>query len=466
MQQIYDQVNPKSIEEHGKKLVGKTLRLVEGVKPEESFLLDKVVGVKGRASFGEAVEKYYYGIYPGNASEPDFVKAGVELKTSPVKKLGNGSYSAKERLVLGMIDYLTEGAKTFESSSFMAKNAHLMLISYLHEQGVKVGDLKVMLAKLIEYGGLPEEDRIIIRQDWETIIKKIRDNKAHELSEGDTLYLGACTKSADSSKTRAQVGGVAAKPRAYSLKSGYMTLLTRRLLGKVDVDETYVADVNVLKHKTFEELVLEKFKKFEGKTVSEIHEMVGDGLSLDNKAYLANLARRMIGVKTKKIAEFEAANVLMKTIQLKKGGTPKESMSFPYFKYKELVEEKWDGDEESGEVRSSFQKDLERKFLFIVYQCDGDCKKGDCKRFVKAVFWTMPNEDLTEARRVWEETVKRVKEGNADSLPGAKESLVAHTRPHGKNKHDTDETPDGKQITKKCFWFNSGYLSKIINLYK
>ena len=43
---------------------------------------------------------------------------------------------------------------------------------------------------------LPEKDLLIIRQDYETIIKKIKRGEAHLLSEGDTMYLGACTKGA------------------------------------------------------------------------------------------------------------------------------------------------------------------------------------------------------------------------------------------------------------------------------
>lgn len=37
----------------------------------------------------------------------------------------------------------------------------------------------------------PAADLEIIRQDWQTIVEKIRNGKAHEISEGDTNYLGA-----------------------------------------------------------------------------------------------------------------------------------------------------------------------------------------------------------------------------------------------------------------------------------
>lgn len=45
----------------------------------------------------------------------------------------------------------------------------------------------------------PEEDLAIIEHDWKTIMRKVRAGRAHELSEGDTLYLAACTKGANAS---------------------------------------------------------------------------------------------------------------------------------------------------------------------------------------------------------------------------------------------------------------------------
>ena len=40
----------------------------------------------------------------------------------------------------------------------------------------------------------------IIKDDYEKIVRKIQNGRAHELSEGDTMYLGACTKGATAKK--------------------------------------------------------------------------------------------------------------------------------------------------------------------------------------------------------------------------------------------------------------------------
>lgn len=48
----------------------------------------------------------------------------------------------------------------------------------------------------------PEADLEIIKKDYAYIVNTIKDGRAHELSEGDTMYLGACTKGATAEKVR------------------------------------------------------------------------------------------------------------------------------------------------------------------------------------------------------------------------------------------------------------------------
>ena len=57
--------------------------------------------------------------------------------------------------------------------------------------GVDRKDFHITKSLLFTY---PEADLEIIKQDWETIVNKIRAGKAHELSEGDTNYLGLAQK--------------------------------------------------------------------------------------------------------------------------------------------------------------------------------------------------------------------------------------------------------------------------------
>ena len=112
----------------------------------------------------------------------------------------------------------------------------------------------------------------IIKKDWQTINKKIVDGKAHELSEGDTFYLGACTKGANAQSVRKQpFSEIPAKQRAYSFKQGYVNHIIASIANEpTEIYGKLIPSVAVAKKKTIEEIVIEKFKPFYGKTEEEI----------------------------------------------------------------------------------------------------------------------------------------------------------------------------------------------------
>lgn len=59
----------------------------------------------------------------------------------------------------------------------------------------------------------------------------------------------------------------------------------------------------------------------------------------------------------------EKANVVVKTIRVEENNKIKENMSFPTFKFKELVNEDWDNSTFGNYLR-------ETRFLFVVYKFD------------------------------------------------------------------------------------------------
>lgn len=109
----YDETNPISIETYGKRLIGKTfqdicdeddMRKAAVVRETENYEV-KHENKKRKGGLGELVEERYFHYQSNNDARPDFDKAGVELKVTPYKINKNGSISAKERLILTMIDY-------------------------------------------------------------------------------------------------------------------------------------------------------------------------------------------------------------------------------------------------------------------------------------------------------------------------------------------------------------------------
>ena len=77
---MFDANSAASIISYAKNLKGKNLREVCGSKIEKH-------GYKGKGNFGQILEKFYFGYEPNSDAEPDFLEAGLELKSSPLKTL-------------------------------------------------------------------------------------------------------------------------------------------------------------------------------------------------------------------------------------------------------------------------------------------------------------------------------------------------------------------------------------------
>jgi len=456
----YDQTSPWSIEVFGQRLVGRTLRNTQGVKDIPEEFLVEMPGVKTKGKFGTIVEKYYYGIEPGNQPcSPDFEGAGVELKTNALEKRRNG-VAAKERLVLQMIDYDDIIDESFESSCFMMKSRLMMLISNMYQDDINLVDASIVLARLIDFGRLPTTDQQIIREDWNKIAEKIRNGQAHELSGSDTTYLEACTKGIDGSQRVSQPNSdVPAKPRAFALKSGYVTSLVREYLQ--DDEEVAVVDASLFEEKGFEATIIERFVPFFGHTVDDIEDTLGVSLNHASKSYRSTLARRMLGVSKGKIAEFDRAGISLKTVLVDTKGRPPESMSFPIFRYMgpgSIIEETWGGNDEGGlpEIQRVFE---ETRFLFLIFQ-----KEIEGVRFKNAMFWSMPKDEIDAfVRPVWERTFSAINDGTLPDLPKQDFNRVCHIRPHAQNRKDTLPTPRNGDQVKKCFWLDRRYVQSQIS---
>lgn len=456
----YNPKDKKSVIDYAKFLKGKTLRQICNPRILEH-------NYTGKGNFGQILEKFYFGYDPNSKSEADFFEIGMELKTSPLKQLRNNEYRSKERLVLNIINYIEVVNQQFEESDFWKKNANILLIFYLHQAGYDILDY---LIKLVDEWNFPSTDLEIIKKDWELIKQKIADGKAHELSEGDTFYLGACTKGANANSTRKQpFNDIPAKQRAYSLKQGYVNHIIASIANEATgIYGKLIPSVAVAKKLTIEEIVVSKFKPHYGKTVEEILTITGVQINTTAKSFYANLTKAILGIELdKEIEEFEKAEIKVKTVRLKENNLPKEDISFPNFKYEEIVNEEWDD--------SNFKDILEHKFLFVFFQF-----KNEQLVLRKVKFWNMPYSDILEAEKVWAKTKEIVSKGKIvkevigstryTNFPNKSFNSVSHVRPHATNAADTyplptkDKLTKAKEYTKHCFWLNNTYVRDEIYL--
>ena len=435
-QDKYDKSSVASIVAYADLLTGKSLS-------EVVTLPGQVENLKNKGDLGRLVETHFFEINPSN-KEIDFPEADLELKVTGVNQKSSGHFVAKERLVLGMINFQQIVNEDWETS-YLVMKCQLMLILFYHfNKEIPRADQEFVLPPLLY--GISNWDEIDLRRDWETIRSKVAEGRAHELSEGDTFLLGACRKGSGG-EGEALVSQPAsetkAKSRAYSFKPSYLNRVIQRHQG-------LLAEPAFMPQVSFEVATLAKFEPYLGLTVSEISVQLNYFKSgINHKGFLGELSRRMFGTSKKALPEFAENGIEMKTVRLGKGGVPPEDMSFPHFDFLTVHNQAWED--------SDFFEKIERKFLFVVFAADAE---GEL-RFEKVFYWNMPFEDRMEAAAVWHKTKELIGQSSV-SFPRASQTRVAHVRPNGRNRADTLSLPDGTQFTKQAFWLNRRYIAQIV----
>lgn len=423
-------------------------------KDEEKF---------NKAFFGHLFETNVYGYDINSTSAPDFLDAGIELKVTPYKRNKNNTLSAKERLVLNIINYMTEYKNDFYSSHFWYKNNKIQIIWYLYEPNKNKNDLKITHEKLFTF---PEEDLPIIINDWKTIIDKIKNGKAHEISEADTMYLGACTKGANKNSVREQpFSNIKAMQRAFCLKTSYMTGLVRQYIGNYEDVEKVLKNVG----ESFTDFIENIVNKYKGKTQAELM----NRFNIDSKAKNLNslLIARMFNVKSRlrETDEFQKANIVPRTVRVEENGRIKESLPFPYFNFESFKTTDWENSELKEELETT-------KYMFFVFK-----KQNNDYIFSGIKLWNMPESIIeNQVKNMWNKTKNIILSGNIvksidnngkreTNFPGMSDNGICHVRPHAKDSKDTlplpviDKLTGLTKYTKHCFWINNKYIEEILN---
>lgn len=419
-----------------------------------------------KAYAGYIIEESYFGISANSTAQPDFPHLGIELKTTGVVKRKRGNLVAKERLVLNIINYMTEVDLDFFNSSFWKKNNKLLIFfySYVRDQNGKPDykNFEILSTVLHEFS---EFDLEIIKQDWANIQQKIKNGEAHLLSEGDTNILGACTKGASKDTLRIQpFSDIPAKQRAFSLKQGYMsTLVDKYILNK---EHTPFVSSDDVSDKNFEDIIKEYFVPYLNKTVLDIAHSLNIELNMDAKNKYQLLVSAILGIKRTNLEdteEFAKLNIKFKTIMLEQSGSLKESMSFEHLDFNEIYHVPYD----YSDFKIKFES---TQWLFVVFQKDD--KGTPWLRKIK--LWHVPEEILNnEIRKLYNEVKRLMKEEGIietksgkrylNNLPKSKFNGVCHVRPKGTNREKSMiDLPNGDRIPNQCFWFNSQYIRQII----
>ena len=226
MKELYDEMDKQSILNYAKRLEGKTLRDLLSTEEVNEIGKDEK-GNKGR--YGQKIEKHYFKYAINSNKSADF-PCGLELKATPLKRLQNGSLVPKERLVCNIINYENIIYEDWENSSFLKKNSEILLLKYIDPMNKSINQLDYQIVDVQIHNIFSNQEvSTQFKKDWHTILDKIKRGEAHNLSESDTVYLGACTKGSTAVKSlRTQPNNsVKAKQRAFSFKIQYMRTLIK-----------------------------------------------------------------------------------------------------------------------------------------------------------------------------------------------------------------------------------------------
>ena len=452
----YDITNAVSIFEYSKGLLGKTLRefVKEGYQPKN-----------GKGGLGQMVENLYFLLETNNYAAADFSEAGLELKCTPLKKGKKNDYLIKERLVCNMINYCEVVNEDFEQSHFYLKCQLMLLLFYLHQENYDNLDLEFLFSVL---WALPEKDLLIIRHDYEVIIEKIKQGKAHELSEGDTMYLGACRKGQKGDSLMRQPNSSEGAPRrAFSLKMAYMRTILEYVIKSGKTAVTNIASVKLelveskaLRKNSFDEIIISRFKPFMKMHYEKVAKKKNVDISKNPKNKFAMIANAVAAsgrcANVNRSEEFLKAGLTMKTIRIQANGNIKEAMSFENIDYIEIAEcNDW--------FESRLYELYSSRFLFVVFK---ELHQGKEDYILDDVFfWTMPQKDLTWAEEYWKHIRHNVLENHISEeywWKGTNRKKF-HVRPKAQKAKDLAPTPDGKGAKKFCYWFNNDYVKEIIN---
>lgn len=436
---------------------------------------NKEISMKSKGQYGNYIEKYFYGYKPNSDSGADFEKIGVELKVTPFKVNKNGSISAKERLVLTILNYKEENLEDFYATHLWEKCSKILLLFY---NGLIPNQTLAdyIIEKIFLYEWF-EEDMAVILEDYKRITQKIKDGRAHELSESDGNYLSTCTKGAGGGKDfRDQpFSDEPAKQRAWELKSSYMTYLINNKIFNQSEQESVVTTARGEK-KSFTQIISDKILAYKGMAEAELYQKFN--VNPKAKGKNSSLIKTILGLTgdLEKTQEFQKANMNLRVIRVDKNGLPKEDSPFKTYNFQELVDiEEW---EESHPYLEIYNK----RFLFVVF------KEVAPKEFVldNIKFWGFPDRQLDEVQRVWQETrqilkdgVQLTQDGNriSTNFPQSKVNQVLFTKIHAQNTlyelkpgefvgkgklSDTDVLPDGRHITKHSFWMPKKFLKEVL----
>ena len=458
--------NIEELVEYTSNIKGKTFEEIDSEGLLENASLRQQKGL-----LGHVVETGFYKYPINNDSKADFEELGIELKVSGYVKNKNGSLRAKERLVLSKINFNEIINETFESSHVLGKCENMLIIWYEYDKEKEAKDFVITDYQLYDM----KPDKKIFENDFKIIKGKVLEGRAHELSEGDTSYLGACTKARTSAdRTTQPFSEIHPKPRAFSLKNAYMTSILRENVQNHSIIEinstspsskqtTLIPQDIKAEYKTVDEYVIDKLISFFGKTQLRIlEEITGKTYTEKIPKNINKLISNILIGKDEELPQidkiFTKTSFVIKNLPIDKNGKARERMSFRTLQLSDF-EEEWE---------DSFWKNYfeETTIITICYQEVNGSKNGyRILRDVKKI--TFDENDLDAFEKTFNQIKIAIENQDVNLLPTATNgfrNLELQIAPKGNKGDDAYNNFFKQDKTKVCFMISKGVLNKKLKI--
>ena len=339
--------------------------------------------------------------------------------------------------------------------------------------------------KKIDLFRITDSSEPIIKADWNKIHKFVSEGNAHTLSESISNILAASRSGSGGKKPDGTAKDLVIQPnssvyalkRAFSFKQSFTNQRWNELNNKRYESILKILTVN---SDNFEDEIINKISELKNLTLRQVADRFEIKVP-NGKNAAATIVKKAIGFKNvnSKIKEFEQIGISIKIISVgKKDYMPYEAVSFPTFKFKELIKERfYEGETEFEEWDScTLLKDLNRILFIPVLKDELKDSKVEDKKIGQPFFWSPSNEELILIEKEWENYIKEINDGKVkitrkpvkngyqeiNGLIGSKYTKIIHIRPHAKDRSDRDEDHLGNSIVKQSFWLNKEFLQKLL----
>jgi len=344
----------------------------------------------------------------------------------------------------------------YEFSKLIFKNRKLLILWYEYIDGVPYEEFVIRDYQSYNLS----ENEAIIRNDFEIIKQKVIDGLAHELSEGDTVILGAATKGQKGQTAVQPNSKIPASTRAYSLKNSFFRGVLR---GHVEMRLRTKESSDFVSPGSF---VWDQLKLYKGTSQLNILSCIEKRKLTDRvpNSISKMITNRLIGTDNclrEKYEVFSKSNYSIRNISIREDSSPIEKATFRTLQHSDFTTSWIDSD------WKTFFEEVTLIYVAYLGMKDGNMLKNGTRLLDRVYKVTFTPEEVEDFEKTYNMIKQAIETNDVSRLPTAtlntKEKLglklVISTK--GNSSDGYIRFLKGNRTT--CFMLNKDFIHKKFN---